>query len=335
MPYASVSALFTAICNAVRTKQGTALPIAHQDIPANIDAIVTGGGGADVSGVTALAGDVLAPKIFVDSTGVEVEGTITSKGAATYTPSGSAQEIAAGQYLSGKQTIAAVPTEEKSATPTTSAQDITPTSGKFLSKVAVGAIPSAYKDMTTADIVAANVLNGKKGGNSTGVITGTMPNNAGDKAAVSYHSAGTSIHIVPALGYTDGMDDATVITEAGFTAGNIKSGVSIFGKAGSLSSGTWSTVTGSTNTDSGGVFTVSSLAFLPKLLILAFMDGETAVNTALNKSGSAWYLTSTNNFQLDVTSYVTESAGQISFNLQIANNRSGLSGKRYMTAHPL
>lgn len=234
MPYASVSALFTAICNSIRTKLGTADPIAHQDIPASINAIVVSEGGADVSGVTALAGDVLAPKIFVNSSGVETEGTVTSKGAATYTPSGSAQEIAAGQYLSGKQTIAAVPTEEKSATPTTSAQDITPTSGKFLSKVAVGAIPSAYKDMTTADIVAANVLNGKKGGNTTGVITGTMPNNAGDVAAASYHSTGTSIHVVPVLGYTDGSDDAAVITDADFTAENIKSGVNLFGKAGSL-----------------------------------------------------------------------------------------------------
>ena len=39
----------------------------------------SGGGGADVSGVTATASDVDEGKIFVNSSGVEVEGTSTYK----------------------------------------------------------------------------------------------------------------------------------------------------------------------------------------------------------------------------------------------------------------
>jgi len=41
--------------------------------------------------------------------GAKVTGNIASKGAATYTPGTSAQTIAAGQYLNGVQTIAAIP----------------------------------------------------------------------------------------------------------------------------------------------------------------------------------------------------------------------------------
>jgi hypothetical protein len=54
---------------------------------------------------TATASDVLAGKTIGTGTGI-VSGTIPSKGAATITPSTVNQTIAAGQYLSGIQTIA-------------------------------------------------------------------------------------------------------------------------------------------------------------------------------------------------------------------------------------
>lgn len=74
-----------------------------------------GAGGADVSVVTATASDVLIGKIFVDSTESPVTGTMPSKGAETYNTSASDQFIAAGQYLSGVQTIKAVTTDNISA----------------------------------------------------------------------------------------------------------------------------------------------------------------------------------------------------------------------------
>lgn len=86
----------------------------------------------------------------------------------------------------------------------------------------------------TGDAVAANVLAGKtfyKDDFKT-KLTGTMPNNAGNVAALSYHADGTSIHVVPAEGYTDGINDAVVITAATFLASNIKAGVTIFGVEG-------------------------------------------------------------------------------------------------------
>lgn len=61
---------------------------------------------------TAAAGDILSGKTAWVG-GNKKTGTIPSKGAATYTPSKSVQTIAAGQYLSGAQTIAALPLDMK------------------------------------------------------------------------------------------------------------------------------------------------------------------------------------------------------------------------------
>lgn len=64
------------------------------------------GGGTDASGATAAAGQVLSPYTFIGAAGTLQTGTILSKPAQTYTPGTASQQIAAGQYLSGAQTIA-------------------------------------------------------------------------------------------------------------------------------------------------------------------------------------------------------------------------------------
>jgi hypothetical protein len=60
---------------------------------------------ADVSKVTASAGDVLSGKQIVTAGKTVVAGTIPSLAAATYTPGTADQTIASGQYLAGAQTI--------------------------------------------------------------------------------------------------------------------------------------------------------------------------------------------------------------------------------------
>jgi len=86
----------------------------------------------------------------------------------------------------------------------------------------------------TGDAIAAEVLTGKKfySDDPATQLTGTMPNNSGNVNAVSYHADGTSLHIVPAQGYTDGSDDATVITDANHVPEHIKAGITDFGVEG-------------------------------------------------------------------------------------------------------
>ena len=106
--------------------------------------------GIDTSDANAVETDILSGKTaYVD--GNKITGTITLKEAQTYIPSSSEQIIDAGQYLSGAQTISAVPTEEKTITPSASAQEIMPTENKFLSKVTVSG---------DANLTAENVKSG-------------------------------------------------------------------------------------------------------------------------------------------------------------------------------
>lgn len=167
----------------------------------------------DPSGATAAAAKVLAGETFYAGDSVEKTGTMPNNGAVsktldTTTPS---HTIAQG-YHSGAGSVNVV-LEEKSATPTKSAQDIVPTSGKVLSKVSVEAIPDAYQNVTNVDAVASDVLSGKTIVTSDGTeVAGTMPNNGATSGSIDGITT-TSVS-VPA-GYTTGgsvtFDDSAII----------------------------------------------------------------------------------------------------------------------------
>jgi hypothetical protein len=100
--------------------------------------------------------------------------------------------------------------ETKTVTPTKTAQTITPTSGKVLSKVTVNPIPDNFIDSTDATATASNILSGttayigSTNGDGTKVgkkVTGTMPNNG---------ATGGSI---------DGLTTSSITIPAGYTSG--------------------------------------------------------------------------------------------------------------------
>jgi len=118
----------------------------------------------NVSAVTATAPDVLAGKIIVDATGASVTGTMTNVGTVSKvldaTSNNQSYTVPAGKH-SGSGTVSIV-LEEKSVTPSASAQNVTPTSGKVLSKVTVNAIPANYGDVTGDTATAADIVAGVK-----------------------------------------------------------------------------------------------------------------------------------------------------------------------------
>lgn len=155
----------------------------------------------DVSSVTAAAGDVLTGKVIVLADGTVSTGTMANNGAVsktldattiTYTiPNG---------YHSGTGTVK-IFLETKTVTPTKSAQEITPTTGKVLSKVTVEAIPENYVDTTDGDATAAELLDGKFAYVDGVKVEGTMPNNGAIAATIE--GLTTTSYAVPA-GYTSG-----------------------------------------------------------------------------------------------------------------------------------
>lgn len=156
----------------------------------------------DVTSVTAEAGDVLTGKVFVTSNGTVVTGTMANQGAisqtldvttVTYTiPKG---------YHSGSGTVKLV-LETKTVTPSKSTQEVTPASGKVLSKVIVAPIPDAYQDVTGVTATAAHVLDGDKFVDKTGAtVTGSMPNNGSTSKTI------------------DGLTSTSASIPAGYTSG--------------------------------------------------------------------------------------------------------------------
>ena len=164
----------------------------------------------DVTAVDATAGDVLDGKFIVDAEGNVVEGTMANNGAVSKVLNTAETEytVPAG-YHNGEGKISIV-NEEKSATPTKSAQTIAPSSGKVLSKVTVAAIPDAYQDVTAVDAAAEHVLIDHTIVDATGaVVEGTMANNGA--VAESLDTTKTS-YTVPA-GYHNGEGTVAITLE--------------------------------------------------------------------------------------------------------------------------
>ena len=223
--------------------------------------------GVDTSDADAVETDILSGKTaYVD--GNKITGTITSKEAQTYIPSSSEQIIDAGQYLSGAQTISAVPTEEKTITPSALSQEITPTENKFLSKVTV----SGDADLTAENIKSGVTIFGVEGSytsdanamaediamNKTAYIngqkiTGTLPlfpnsrtftvDNAGvadntEDSELEFTTINTAKQILDSnLNMKFSSSYSDIVTAIGLTADKLISGNTILGIEGMATTG--------------------------------------------------------------------------------------------------
>ena len=127
----------------------------------------------NISGVTATAADVLATKVFVNSTG-NVAGTMPNNGAVSKVLDTTTTEytVPAG-YHNGSGTVSVV-LETKTVTPSATVQNSTPTAGKVLSKVTVNTDP---------DLVAANIKDGVDIFGVAGTFTAATTVSSGQAAA--------------------------------------------------------------------------------------------------------------------------------------------------------
>lgn len=158
----------------------------------------------DVSATTAESGDVLATKVFVGADGETKTGTMPDNGTVEKvldaTTGNQEYTVPAGKH-SGTGKVSVV-LETKTATPGETAQDVTPTKGKVLGKVTVGAIPAKYKDVSGVTAGAGDVLDGKFIVDATGAkIEGTMANNGAIAKTI------------------DGLTQTSVSIPAGYTSG--------------------------------------------------------------------------------------------------------------------
>lgn len=157
----------------------------------------------DVSSVTATDEDVLATKIIVDASGTTVPGAMPNNGAVSKTLDANANnqtyDVPKG-YHNGSGSVKIV-LETKSVTPTKATQNITPASGKVLSKVTINPIPADYVDTTDADASASQILAGSSAYVNGVKIPGEMANNGSTSG--SFDGLAKLSFSIPA-GYTTG-----------------------------------------------------------------------------------------------------------------------------------
>lgn len=182
------------------TKKQQVVPATSGKVISSVTVAAIPGNYIDTTDATATAATILDGETAYVG-GVRVEGTMPNNGAAekTLTTTETSYTIPEG-YHNGEGTVIIVP-EQKTVQPSRSEQNVTPTTGKVLSKVTVGAIPANLIDTTDATAEASDILSGQTAYVNGAKVTGSMVNNAAVNGTIDGLTA-TSF-TVPA-GYTTG-----------------------------------------------------------------------------------------------------------------------------------
>jgi hypothetical protein len=166
----------------------------------------------------ATVGQVLSGQTFSNTSGANLTGTMPNLGAVTLTSSTTPQTIAAG-YHDGSGTVAG---------------DANLVTGNIKSGVTLFGVSGKTEVVDTTEATspttAANLLSGKKAFVNGVAVTGTVPAGANVTG-----TAGSLVMTIP-NGLYLGSTTATA-NDANLTAGNIKSGVTIFGVTGTVAAG--------------------------------------------------------------------------------------------------
>ena len=182
------------------TKQQQVVPATSGKVISSVTVAAIPGNYIDTTDATATAATILDGETAYVG-GVKVEGSMPNNGAVekTLTVTETSYTIPEG-YHNGEGTVIIVP-EQKTVQPSRSEQNVTPTTGKVLSKVTVGAIPANLIDTTDATAEASDILSGQTAYVNGVKVTGSMTNNAAVNGTID--GLTTTSYVVPA-GYTTG-----------------------------------------------------------------------------------------------------------------------------------
>ena len=190
----TILAVRTANISAANIKKGVVIKVGDS---ADDDRIsnVTGTYTTVSSGQTAVtAGAMLAGYSGFANGGAEVRGTIASKAAATYYPLGTTQTIAAGQYLSGAQTLAGVATSGLQAANVKRGAVIKV--GDSADDDRIASVTGTYTTVSSGQngVVAGALLEGYSGfANGGAEVQGTMKNFASTSKQIDGADIGGTI----------------------------------------------------------------------------------------------------------------------------------------------
>jgi hypothetical protein len=183
---------------------------------------------------------------------------VTKKSAATYTPGTSDQNIASGQYLNGTQTIKG--DNNLTAGNIKSGVSIFGVSGTYTGSSSGGSGSVSLQSKTVSPSESTQTVKPDSGYGglsqvTVNAISTTYVGSGVTKKAAATYTPSTSNQTIAASQYLNGAQ--TIKGDANLVAGNIKSGVSIFGVTGTYAGSSSGSSSGSNNVEAYHVTSTS------------------------------------------------------------------------------